>query len=201
MKAKHLVLLVAALAIVFAFAGCQKKVAAPTAVPTAIVEAPILEEPVVETPTAAGAKPVEPTKDVAKIQAIDGITYTIDLIGWDNPFALTMLERVLANLEILKKDAVAPDSDVYAKAEVDLNGVGTKLDGVVKANGTLTQEELNALKETLKGVRTALKGKSPAPLSEDVGNKLKEGEAMKKKKLEAGGDLKKKKLEEGREGK
>jgi hypothetical protein len=57
MKAKHLVLLVAALALVFAFAGCQKKVVAPTAAPTAIVEVPIVEEVVVETPTAAAPRP------------------------------------------------------------------------------------------------------------------------------------------------
>jgi len=200
MKAKHLILLVAVLALVFAFGGCKKKEVAPTAAPTAIVEAPILEEPVVATPTAAGAKPVEAPKDVAKAQAIDGISYTIDLIGWDNPFAITMLDRVLADLVIMKKDAVAPDSDTYAKAEVDLGGVKAKLEGVVKSSGTLTQEELNALKDTLKSVRAALRG-GAAPIPEDIGNKLKEGEAMKKKKLDEAGELKKKKLAEGKGGK
>jgi hypothetical protein len=205
MKFHHLLVLAAAVALIFAF-GCQKK-PAPTAAgtaATAVVETAPPEEPVVATPDAAGAKPLETPADVCKTLLLEGLTYTMAVVGWDNPFAVTMTDRALANVKMLAGPAQGEEKDVLAKAEVDLGGVKAKLDGVISSNGSLKQEELDALKDTLKATRAslaALYAPKGAPLSEAEGKKLKEGKAMADEKLKEGGDMKKKKTAEGAGGK
>jgi len=200
MKTRHLLIALALVAAAFTLVACAKKAPAPTAAVTAgtaVATAAPPEENVVATPDAAGAKPVATPKDVAKAQAIDGLGYTIAVVGWDNPFTITMVDRIVANVKTLSAEAAGADKDKYAKAEVDLGGVKAKLDGVVKSNGSLKQEELNALKDTLRSVRAALIG-GAAPIPENIGDKMKEGQAEKNKKLDEAGEMKKRKAAEGK---
>lgn len=197
MKFQHLLVLAVAVALVVAF-GCQKKPVPATAATAAVVEpTPPPEEPVVATPDAAGAKPLEAPADVSKTLLLDGLKYTIAVVGWDNPFAVTMTDRALANIKTLAGPAQGEEKDVLAKAEIDLGGVKAKLDGVITSNGSLKQEELNALKDTLKATRDSLAAlyapKGP-PLSEAEGKKLKEGKAMEEKKSRKAATRRRRKL-------
>lgn len=184
-----------------AFFACKKKEEPVETVETAVVEAPP-EEPVVATPDEAGAKPVETPAEVAKFQLLDGLAYTITVVGWDNPFAATMCGRVLVNIATLA--AAAPTEEekaTLAEVELELRAVKSKLDDVVAKGGTLTQEELDALKASLKEADAKLAGLYGfAPtrrLTEAEGDKLKEGYRLRKEKEKEGGDLRKEKWKEG----
>lgn len=199
MRYKSLLVLVLAVFIAAAFFACKKKeeVAVPE---TAVAEAPPPEVPGVATPEEAGAKPLEAPPEVAKLQLLDGLAYTIAVVGWDNPFAATMCGRVLANIATLSAAATGDEKEILAKVELDLRAVKSKLDDVVATKGTLTQEELDALKDTLKRADATLAGLyGYAPtrrLTEAEGEKLKEGYRLKGEKLKEAGDLKKEKVEE-----
>ena len=138
---------------------------------------------------------------LAELQLLDGLAYTIAVIGWDNPFAATMCGRVLDNIATLLETATDEEKATLAEVELDLRAVKSKLDDVVASGGTLTQEELDALKDTLKAADAKLAklyGFAPSRrLTEAEGNKLKEGYRMKEEKLKEGGDALKEKWKEG----
>ncbi len=200
MRLQTLFVLTLAVFVAAAFFACKKKeeVEVPE---TAVEEAPLPEAPEVATPDEAGAKPLEVPVEVAKLQLLDGLAYTIAVVGWDNPFAATMCGRVLANVATLSAAATGAEKDTLAQVELDLRAVKSKLDDVVATGGTLSQEELDAIKATLKDVDATLAGLYGfAPtrrLTEAEGDKLKEGYRMKEEKLKEGGDLKKEKYKEG----
>ena len=188
--------------VAMAFFACKKKeeVAPPE---TAVEEAPPAEVPEIATPDEAGAEPLETPPDVAKLQLLDGLAYTIAVVGWDNPFAATMCGRILDNITTLSAAAAGEEKETLAAVELDLRAVKSKLDDVVAKGGTLSQEELDSIKTTLKEADAKLAGLyGYAPtrrLTEAEGDKLKEGYRMKEEKLKEGGDEKKKKWAE-REG-
>ncbi len=200
MKAKYLLVMLLAIAVAAALLGCPKKEKAAETAATAVTEAPPVEEEApVASPETAGATPVTAPPDVAKVQLLDGLEYTVAVVGWDNPFAATLVGRALANLETLAPTAEGNAKDAVAKAQLDLGGVKTMLEDVVAKKGTLTQEELNALKDTLTQTRKALAAVyEPAGgrVGEAQGDKLKEGHRMKEEKSKEGGDLKKQKWSE-----
>ncbi|MGD8718292.1 MAG: hypothetical protein PVH29_05660 [Candidatus Zixiibacteriota bacterium] len=200
MRNKTLLVLALVAFVSFGFFACQKKEEAPT-VETAEVEAPPVEAPAVATPEEAGPEPIAPPADVAKLQMLDGLAYTIDVVGWDNPFAATMCGRVLDDIAILSGVAEGEEKETLAAVELDLRAVKSKLDDVVANKGTLTQEELDSIKETLKSADAKLAklyGYAPTRrLTEAEGDKLKEGHRMREEKEKEGGDLKKEKLKEG----
>jgi hypothetical protein len=184
-----------------AFFACKKKEEVVETAETAVVEAPP-EVPVVATPDQAGAKPVETPAEVAKHQMLDGLAYTITVVGWDNPFAATMCGRVLDSLAVMMAAATTDEEKgTLAEVELELRAVKSKLDDVVAKGGTLTQEELDALKASLKEADAKLAGLYGfAPtrrLTEAEGDKLKEGYRLRKEKEKEGGDLRKEKLKEG----
>ncbi len=200
MRSKTVLVLALAVLVGATFFGCKKKeeVAVPE---TAAVEAPLPEAPEVATPDEAGAKPLETPPEVAKLQLLDGLAYTIAVVGWDNPFAATMCGRILDNIATLSAAATGAEKETLAEVELNLRAVKSKLDDVVASGGTLTQEELDALKASLKEADATLAGLyGYAPtrrLTEAEGDKLKEGYRMREEKLKEGGDLKKEKLKEG----
>jgi hypothetical protein len=199
MRLQTLFVLTLAVFVAAAFFACKKK--EEVEVPETAVEAPLPEAPEVATPDEAGAKPLETPPEVAKLQLLDGLAYTIAVVGWDNPFAATMCGRVLANVATLSAAATGAEKDTLAQVELDLRAVKSKLDDVVATGGRLSQEELDAIKATLKEVDATLAGLYGfAPtrrLTEAEGDKLKEGHRMKEEKLKEGGDLKKEKFKEG----
>ena len=200
MRLKTLLVLALGVFVAGALFACKKKeeVEVPE---TAVVEAPLAEGPEVATPDEAGAEPLETPPEVAKLQLLDGLAYTIAVVGWDNPFAATMCGRVLGNVATLSAVATGAEKETLAGVELDLRAVKSKLDDVVATGGTLSQEELDAIKATLKEVDATLAGLyGYAPtrrLTEAEGDKLKEGHRLKEEKLKEGGDLKKEKFKEG----
>ncbi len=195
-------LLVFALAVFVAaaFFACKPKeeVEAPE---TAVVEAPPAEVPEVATPDEAGAEPLETPPAVAKLQLLDGLAYTITVVGWDNPFAATMCGRMLGNIATLSAAATGAEKETLAGVELDLRAVKSKLDDLVAAGGTLSQEELDATKATLKKADATLArlyGYAPTRrLTEAEGDKIKEGRRMREEKIKEGGDAIKEKIKEG----
>lgn len=200
MNINKLLAVAAALILVVTFAACQKKQPEPETAASAVTEPVPVEEPTVVAPTEAGDKPLETPAEVAKVQVIDALTYTISVVGWDNPFAITMCDRILGNVKVLS-GAAADDNEksVLAKAEVDVNGVKGKLSDAVKSKKPLTQEEISALQGTLKQTRADLKGlyRPNLILTEAVGDKIKEGIREREAKEKEGGDMKKEKVKEG----
>jgi hypothetical protein len=199
MRGKTLFVLLVALVVASAFFACKKK-EEPVVEPTAEVEAPP-PEPVIATPPEAGPEPLATPPDVAKLQLLDGLAYTIDVIGWDNPFAAAMCGRVLDNLATLTAAGTDEEKAALAEVELELRAVKSKLDDVVAKGGALSQEELDALKGTLKAADAKLAklyGYAPSRrLTEAEGDKLKEGYRMKEEKLKEGGDAMKEKYKEG----
>jgi len=200
MRHNTLLVLVLAAFVAVAFFACKKKeeVVVPE---TAVEEAPPVEGPEVATPDEAGAEPLETPPDVAKLQLLDGLAYTIAVVGWDNPFAATMCGRILDNIATLSAAATGAEKDTLAQVDLDLRAVKSKLDDVVASGGTLSQEELDAIKAKLKEVDATLAGLygfAPSRrLTEAEGDKLKEGHRMNEEKLKEGGDMKKDKYKEG----
>jgi hypothetical protein len=199
MRLQTLFVLTLAVFVAAAFFACKKK--EEVEVPETAVEAPLPEAPEVATPDEAGAKPLETPPEVAKLQLLDGLAYTIAVVGWDNPFAATMCGRILDNIATLSAAATGAEKDTLAQVDLDLRAVKSKLDDVVASGGTLSQEELDAIKAKLKEVDATLAGLygfAPSRrLTEAEGNKLKEGYRMKEEKLKEGGDMKKEKFKEG----
>lgn len=200
MRGKTALVLLLAIVVASAFFACKKK-EEPVVEPTAETLAAPPEEPVVATPEEAGSKPLETPPDVAKLQLLDGLAYTIAVVGWDNPFAATMCGRVLDNVATLAAAGTDEEKATLAEVELELRAVKSKLDDVVAKGGTLTQDELDALKASLKEADAKLAklyGYAPSRrLTEAEGNKLKEGYAMREEKLKEGGDAKKEKWKEG----
>jgi len=200
MRGKTALVLLLTIFVASAFFACKKK-EEPVAEPTAETLAAPPEEPVVATPEEAGSKPLETPPDVAKLQLLDGLAYTIAVVGWDNPFAATMCGRVLDNIATLAAAGTDEEKAALAEVELELRAVKSKLDDVVAKGGTLTQDELDALKASLKEADAKLAtlyGYAPSRrLTEAEGNKLKEGYAMREEKRKEGGDAKKEKWKEG----
>lgn len=197
---KRILTLACAFALVLAFGACKKKEVTPATPEKAVTEVtpPPAEEPVVEVPESAGAKPVAAPSEVAKVQLLDGLKYTLAVVGWDNPFAATMVGRTLDVIAALTPTAEGEAKDALAKAQTDLMGVKTKLDEVVAKKGSLTKEELKALQETLRNTYDALAAvyRPSKVYSEAEGRKLKEGHRLKEEKLKEGGDAQKRKWAE-----
>jgi len=200
MRSRTLFVLVLSIIVASAFFACKKK-EEPVVEPTAETLAPPPEEPVVATPEEAGSKPIETPPEVAKLQLLDGLAYTIAVVGWDNPFAATMCGRALDNIAVLMEAGSDEEKATLAEVELELRAVKSKLDDVVAKGGTLTQDELDALKASLKEADAKLAGLyGYAPsrrLTEAEGNKLKEGYALREEKLKEGGDAMKEKYKEG----
>jgi hypothetical protein len=200
MRGKTLFVLALALVVAAAFFACKKKEEV-VAEPTAEAEAPPSEEPVIATPPEAGPEPVATPPDVAKLQLLDGLGYTIAVVGWDNPFAATMCGRVLDNIATLSAAASDEEKATLAEVELELRAVKSKLDDVVAKGGTLSRAELDALKETLKksdAKLAKLYGYAPTRrLTEAEGDKLKEGYRLREEKMKEGGDARKEKWKEG----
>jgi hypothetical protein len=200
MRGKTALVLLLTIFVASAFFACKKK-EEPVEEPTAETLAPPPEEPVVATPEEAGPEPLETPPDVAKLQLLDGLAYTIAVVGWDNPFAATMCGRVLDNIATLAAAGTDEEKATLAEVELELRAVKSKLDDVVAKGGTLTQDELDALKASLKEADAKLAtlyGYAPSRrLTEAEGNKLKEGYAMREEKRKEGGDAKKEKWKEG----
>jgi hypothetical protein len=199
MRYKAFLVLVLTVFVAAGFFACKKKeeVEVPE---TAAVEAPP-EVPGIATPDEAGAKPLETPPEVAKLQLLDGLAYTITVVGWDNPFAATMCGRVLANVATLSAAATGAEKETLAGVELNLRAVKSKLDDVVATKGALSREELDAIKATLKEADATLArlyGYAPTRrLTEAEGDKLKEGHRMKEEKLKEAGDVRKEKVKEG----
>lgn len=191
MSIKKLLYLVFTAALALSIVGCGEK---PAEEPT---EEPVTEEPVT-------VELAVPDDETAKIQVIEGLEYTVTLIGWDNGLASTVIGKTITVLDWIAEESSEDDQTVIFGVKNTLTGVKTRLDDT---STPITDAELKSLKDQTLDALTDLRllwypkpvagGGVPEWYGDLMKEKWKEGGDMLKEKYKEGGDAMKHKYAEG----